>query len=108
MTSNRPSARLTLLPHEVSFLLQIPRQDVISLLQTGELCDVSRDSWMRVGFEDALALIRLRTRERRCSPLAELLLERMRDGRLRVGRSEAASLSLEAALDRSDLAGDRH
>jgi hypothetical protein len=92
--------RLTLLPHELAFLLEAPRREVIGLLACGELRNASRDARKRIGFEDARALIRGRVRDGRCSPLAELLLEEMRARRLRVSRSEASWLTHEAALGR--------
>jgi hypothetical protein len=93
--------RLTLLPHELAFLLQVSRKRVKAMIASGEIPDASRDAWRRVAFEDALELIRRLTAEGQCSPLAELLLERLREGRLRVSREEARWHSLEAALARS-------
>jgi hypothetical protein len=97
------AARLTLLPHEVALLLQVPRSRVVELIERGELRNASRDRFRRIAIEDAGELIRCRVGAGECSPLASLLLEEMRRGRLRVSREEAGWLNLEGALGRRDL-----
>jgi hypothetical protein len=95
---------LTLRPHELAFLLQVPRAQIVDQINRGELRNASRDTWNRIAFEDALELIRERVESGRCSPLAELLAEEIQRGRLRVSRAEAEGLSLEAALSRMTAA----
>lgn len=92
--------RLTLLPHELAFLLGVPRSQIARLIRSGVLRNASRDARKRVAFEDALELIQKRTAADDCSPLAELLLEELRRHRLTVSREEAEWLTVEAALGR--------
>lgn len=100
--SDRPPPRLTLRPHELAWLLEIPRSRVKRMLQRGEIPNSSRGGHYRVGREDALGLIRERVRAGEASPLAELLLEALVEHRLAVSREEAGWLSLEAAFGRSE------
>lgn len=102
---NLDEERLTLLPHELAFLLQASRSSVSRAIRAGEIPDASRDAWKRIAFEDALELVRDRTAAGRCSPLAEILLEELRAGRLRIARGEERWLTPEAALGRCGIEG---
>jgi hypothetical protein len=54
--------QLTLRPYEVALVLQLAEREVIALVRTGDLANVSRDSWIRLDpeqvFEEAVKRIR--------------------------------------------------
>jgi hypothetical protein len=94
------SPRLTLLPHEIALVLEVPAREVTAMMARGELRNASRDRWRRVGVEDAADLVRTRVAEGRCSPLAEPVLAAMAAGELAVSRQEARWLTLHSAYRR--------
>ena len=92
--------RTTLLPHEVAFLLEITRREVVRMIERGELADASRDRWRRIAVEEAESLVARWVEARRCSPLSTLLLVDIASGRLSLSRQEVSWLTPAAAFGR--------
>jgi hypothetical protein len=90
------AGRLTLRPHEVALVLQLAEREVVALVRTGDLANVSRDSWIRLDPEQVFEEAVKRIHHSELSALALWALRDLITGARRTNRRASSATAPES------------